>query len=99
MVWPATARAPAAATVAATPNAPAATAARPTAAEALARFAADNQALPRRELTALLRTASAAEIPALLDRVSKLPHRLDRERFRAALLARWVALDPAAARA
>ena len=43
--------------------------------------------------------ASAAEIPALLDRVSKLPHRLDRERFRAALLARWVALDPAAARA
>ena len=98
-VWPATTRAPAAATSAVPQNAVAPTTGQPTAAEALARFAADNQALPRRELAALLRTASATEIPALLDRVSKLPHRLDRERFRAALLARWVALDPAAARA
>ena len=71
---------------------------KPTAAEALARFAHGDRTLSRRELATLLRSASAAEIPDILDLVAKLPTRLDRDRFRAALLARWVAFDPTAAR-
>ncbi len=96
--WPA----PAPVSPTAPPSPPAGAAATapraPTAAEALARLARGDRTLSRRELAALLRDAPPAEIPGLLDLVANLPIRFDRERFRTALLARWVPLDPAAAR-
>lgn len=69
-----------------------------TLAEAVSQFAGGDRAMPRAALRARLAAATPAEIPGLLTLVAKLPHRLDRERFRAQLLARWVTADPTAAR-
>ncbi|HLP06779.1 MAG TPA: hypothetical protein VK178_01335 [Opitutaceae bacterium] len=68
-------------------------------ADAVSQFAGGDHAMTRAELRARLASATPAEIPGLLALVAKLPHRLDRERFRAQLLSRWAAADPAAARA
>lgn len=84
---------------AATPAATETAAYHETPADTLSRFASDDRSVSRLVLRDRLATASPAEIPALLDLVAKLPHRLDRERCRAQLLARWVAADPTAARA
>ncbi len=72
--------------------------ASPTRAEAVSQFAGGDRAMTRAQLRARLTAATPAEIPGLLAWVAKLPHRLDRERFRAQLLAHWVNTDPTAAR-